>query len=81
MDFAADADSETLEANSLTRQQRHSLVPGAEELLWCHCRQTAGGRRPLLTSPAGSQTGEVNPKTMESKRVPGLYFAGEIFGL
>ena len=67
---------ETLEANSLTRQQRHSLVRELKNFA-----VPIAGKRPVeeaIVTSGGVKTGEVNPKTMESKRVPGLYFAGEI---
>jgi predicted flavoprotein YhiN len=31
-----------------------------------------------IITTGGIKVGEVNPKTMESKKLPGLYFAGEI---
>ena len=67
---------ETLEANSLTRQQRHNLVRELKNFA-----VPIAGKRPVeeaIVTSGGVKTGEVNPKTMESKRVPGLYFAGEI---
>ena len=39
------------------------------------------GPRPIeeaIVTSGGVKVGEVDPRTMESKRVPGLYFAGEI---
>jgi hypothetical protein len=39
------------------------------------------GKRPVaeaIVTSGGVKVGEVDPKTMESKRLPGLYFAGEI---
>ena len=42
---------------------------------------TVTGTRPLreaIVTAGGISTKEVNPKTMESKIVPGIYFAGEI---
>lgn len=67
---------EELEANSLTRQQRHNLV---QTLKAFHL--TIAGKRPVkeaIVTSGGVKTGEVDPKTMGSKLVPGLYFAGEI---
>ena len=40
-----------------------------------------GAARPLkeaMTTVGGISLDEVNPRTMESKKVPGLYFAGEV---
>ena len=39
------------------------------------------GRRPVaeaIITSGGVKCGEIDPKTMESKKIPGLYFAGEI---
>ena len=66
----------TMQANSLTRQQRRSLV----ELLKGFSVQILG-KRPVaeaIITSGGVKVSEIDPKTMESKLVPGLYFAGEI---
>ena len=66
----------TMQANSLTRQQRRSLV----ELLKGFSLQILG-KRPVaeaIITSGGVKVSEIDPKTMESKLVPGLYFAGEI---
>ena len=66
----------SLQANSLTRQQRRSMV----ELLKAFPLEITG-KRPVaeaIITSGGIKTGEIDPKTMESKKVPGLYFAGEI---
>lgn len=65
-----------LQANSLTRQKRRALV----ELLKAFPVEITG-RRPVaeaIITSGGVKVAEVDPKTMESKKVPGLYFAGEI---
>ncbi len=65
-----------MQANSLTRQKRRALV----ELLKAFPVQITG-KRPVseaIITSGGIKTGEIDPKTMESKKVPGLYFAGEI---
>ena len=39
------------------------------------------GRRPVaeaIITSGGIKVSEIDPKTMESKRIPGLFFAGEI---
>ena len=39
------------------------------------------GKRPVaeaIITSGGIKVSEINPKTMESKLIPGLYFAGEI---
>lgn len=71
LDISAD-----LQANSLTRQKRRALV----ELLKAFPVAIAG-KRPVseaIITSGGIKVSEVDPKTMESKLVPGLFFAGEI---
>ena len=39
------------------------------------------GKRPVseaIITSGGIKTSEIDPKTMQSKKIPGLYFAGEI---
>ena len=65
-----------MQANSLTKQKRRALV----ELLKAFSVEITG-KRPVaeaIITSGGIKTGEIDPKTMESKIVPGLYFAGEI---
>lgn len=65
-----------LQANSLTKQQRRAMV----ELLKGFSLEISG-KRPVaeaIITSGGVKTSEIDPKTMESKIVPGLYFAGEI---
>ena len=65
-----------MQANSLTKQKRRALV----ELLKAFPIEITG-KRPVaeaIITSGGVKTGEIDPKTMESKKVPGLYFAGEI---
>ena len=65
-----------LQANSLTKQQRRSLL----ELLKGFSLNITG-KRPVaeaIITSGGIKTSEIDPKTMESKKIPGLYFAGEI---
>ncbi len=65
-----------LQANSLTKQQRRSLV----ELLKAFPVEITG-KRPVseaIITSGGIKISEIDPKTMESKLVRGLYFAGEI---
>ena len=66
----------TMQANSLTKQKRRAMV----ELLKAFPVEITG-KRPVaeaIITSGGVKTGEIDPKTMESKKVPGLYFAGEI---
>ena len=65
-----------MQANSLTRQQRRQLV----QLLKAF-EIRISGKRPVaeaIITSGGIKISEIDPKTMESKRVSGLYFAGEI---
>ena len=65
-----------LQANSLTKQQRRMLV----ELLKAFPFEITG-KRPVaeaIITSGGIKTSEIDPKTMESKLVKGLHFAGEI---
>ena len=65
-----------MQANSLTKQKRRALV----ELLKAFSVQITG-KRPVseaIITSGGVKTSEIDPKTMESKLMPGLYFAGEI---
>ena len=65
-----------MQANSLTRQKRRALL----ELLKAFSI-TITGKRPVaeaIITSGGVKVSEIDPKTMESKKVPGLYFAGEI---
>lgn len=62
--------------NSITRQQRRTLLE-----LTKNFTVKISGRRPVkeaIITAGGVKTSEVDPKTMQSKRQPGLYFAGEV---
>jgi predicted Rossmann fold flavoprotein len=66
----------TMQANSLTRQQRRLLVETLKAF-----SLTILGKRPVaeaIITSGGIKVGEIDPKSMQSKKVPGLYFAGEI---
>ncbi len=65
-----------LQANALTKQQRRALLT----LIKAFPVEIAG-KRPVaeaIITSGGIKVAEVDPKTMMSKLVPGLYFAGEI---
>ena len=65
-----------MQANSLTKQKRRAMV----ELLKAFPVEITG-KRPVaeaIITSGGVKVSEIDPKTMESKKVPGLYFAGEI---
>lgn len=66
----------SMQANSLTKQKRRALV----ELLKGFSLDITG-KRPVaeaIITSGGVKTAEIDPKTMESKKMAGLYFAGEI---
>ena len=65
--------------NSITREQRRGLVN-----LFKNFPVSVTGFRPIdeaIVTSGGVVTREVNPRTMESKLVPGLYLAGEVLDL
>ena len=65
--------------NTVTREQRHALVQ-----LLKHFPVSVSGARPIaeaIVTAGGVNLKEVNPRTMESKLTPGLYFAGEVLDL
>ncbi len=66
----------SLKTNQITREQRQKLVALLKDL-----RLTVTGFRPVdeaIVTSGGVKTSEVDPKTMQSKRIEGLYFAGEV---
>ena len=66
----------SMQANSLTKQKRRALV----ELLKAFSVEITG-KRPVaeaIITSGGIKVSEIDPKTMESKLVSGLYFAGEV---
>lgn len=70
---------EDTKVNSITREQRRALVQ-----LFKSFPVGVKGFRPIdeaIVTAGGVSTKEVNPRTMESKLVRGLYFAGEILDL
>ena len=65
-----------MQANSLTKQQRRCLV----ELMKGFSVEITG-KRPVaeaIITSGGVKVSQIDPKTMESKVTPKLYFAGEI---
>ena len=68
--------NEEKKVNSITKEERKSLVNVLKNL-----EITISGFRPIeeaIITSGGISIKEINPKTMESKIVSGLYFAGEI---
>lgn len=64
------------QANEITKEQRARLVQGAKAL-----EIPISGTRPLseaVITRGGASVREINPATMESKLISGLYVAGEL---
>jgi predicted Rossmann fold flavoprotein len=62
--------------NSITKEERHRLVNVLKGLL-----VTVTKTRPIaeaIVTAGGVDVKEINPKTMESKLIKNLYFAGEV---
>ena len=65
-----------LQANSLRKEQRRNLVEFMKAF-----PVTITGKRPVeeaIITSGGIKVSEIDPKTMASKIVPGLFFAGEV---
>lgn len=65
--------------NAVTREERRCLV-----LLFKEMEMTVAGLRGFseaIITRGGVSVRDVNPGTMESKKTPGLYFAGEVLDL
>lgn len=65
--------------NQISREQRQHLVEAFKAL-----PLTVTGTRPIseaIVTAGGVSVKEIDPKTMESKLVPGLYFAGEVIDI
>ena len=70
---------ERLKVNSIRREQRLALGHTIK-----HFSLQLKSRRPVdeaIITAGGVDVREVNPRTMESKLVHGLYFAGEILDI
>ena len=65
-----------LKCNSLTKPQRQRIIRELKDFAF-----TVRGTRPMeegIITRGGVSLKEVNPKTMESRILPGLYLAGEV---
>ena len=67
---------EEKQVNSVTKQERAVLVDVLKGMEM-HIKKTGGFNEAVITR-GGISVKEVNPSTMESKLVAGLYFAGEV---
>lgn len=64
------------QVNEITRKERENLITIIKNF-----EMTIRDFRPIeeaIITSGGINIKEINPKTMESKKVKGLYFAGEI---
>ena len=64
------------QVNEITKEERERIVKKLK-----HFEININGIRPIeeaIITSGGISTKEINPKTMESKIIKGLYFAGEI---
>lgn len=62
--------------NSITKEERHRLAQALKGMI-----VTITGTRPIaeaIVTAGGVSVKEINPKTMESKVIKNLYFAGEV---
>ena len=66
-------------ANLLTKEERHRLVSATKNLEF-KLSSTRGFNEAIITK-GGVEVSQINPKTMESKSVKGLFFAGEVLDL
>ena len=67
--------SPSLPANALTQEGRRTIVRLLKAMPLTVKRLR--GLEEAIVTRGGVVTADINPSTMESKRVPGLYFAGE----
>ena len=67
---------ERKKVNSITKEERQKILRQFKDF-----RIPISGFRPIeeaIVTSGGVDTKEISPKTMESKLIPGLYFAGEV---
>lgn len=67
---------QTKMVNSITKEERVRLLKALKQLP-LKVRGLRGFEEAIITS-GGVELSEINPKTMESKKVPGLRFCGEV---
>lgn len=68
--------NENKKINEITREERYRIINALK-----HLTIEVNGFRPIeeaIITAGGVSIKEINPKTMESKLIKGLYFAGEI---
>ena len=65
-----------IKANQITQVQRNEIIKGLTDFR-LNIKRTRPLREAIVTR-GGVETKRINPRTMESKIVKGLYFAGEV---
>lgn len=65
--------------NEITREERRQLIRATKEFTLT--LTGLRGYKEAIITQGGVSVKEVNPSTMESKLVPGLYFSGEVLDL
>ena len=68
--------NKNIKANQLSKESRDSLLNTLK-----HLTATTAGFRPIeeaIVTSGGIKVSEINPTTMESKLISGLFFAGEV---
>lgn len=70
---------EEKKVNEITKEERHRLVDIIKNFK-LDISSTRGYNEAIITK-GGIDIKQVSPKTMESKMIPGLYFAGEVLDL
>lgn len=72
-------DGQGVKAHAFTKEARASLIRAIKHFRF-PAAGTAGFRQAMVTA-GGVDLKEINPSTMESKKVPGLYFVGEVLDI
>ena len=65
--------------NLLTRSERQSLIYATKNLTFTIA--SLRGFNEAIITKGGVEVSQINPKSMESKKIRGLYFAGEVLDL
>ena len=67
------------QVNEITKEERRGLAEATKN--FCLALTGLRGYNEAIITQGGIQVKEVNPSTMESKKIKGLYFAGEVLDL
>lgn len=65
--------------NLLTKDERHSLLHATKNLEYII--SSVRGFNEAIITKGGVEVSQINPRTMESKQIKGLFFAGEVLDL